>query len=245
MDKLIAAASRVRTFLGLAALFVVALVFVITSLFSQGSFDPLIERIGILDNNQFLAVVLTVLGMIFFILILLTVLSYRTIQPTAKPESGVIYVHVHEQGKRLNGIAGATVKLLLPDERIKQTDENGTAILSFPSESKRHKVRLVGGKQGFEDAMTQVVLNNNVRVDLALAVDPVNRDVAKLLQFLAGSSNLPRQSELRQGVNLTDEEFERARQFMLQRDLVRIAPGRDPAVQLTSQGRAWLVERQK
>ncbi len=166
-------AKRIRTFLGFAALIILALVSVVMWIFSQGAFNPLVENVKVLSPNQFFGLILTVLVMVFVVVILLILLSYRSDSSSKEtlPSTASLSVIVHEESDATLGVMGASVTLSLSPEPVqKETDEKGNVIFFFPPNLIGKKLTVNARKTGYAARKSKTItLTNGGREYISLS----------------------------------------------------------------------------
>jgi hypothetical protein len=157
MQHLFAFASRFKGFLAFAAFILLILIFVFTYMFSKGSFNPILAGFDNLSPNQFLSIVYIALIFPFIIVLLLILLSFRSVslETNARIESGLIYVVVHEKDDKTKIIPNAEVRLSLPEPRIGYTDNWGSVKFTFPAEFTGESYYINASKNGFSESNEQ------------------------------------------------------------------------------------------
>lgn len=185
-------AKRIQTFLGFAVLIILVLFASFTWAFSRGAFDPLVENIKVLNQDQFFWIIITILSMVFSVVVLLIILSVLKPGPegstsqTSKQIS-TISINVHEEGDKTLGVAGATVTLTLsPEPQQKKTNELGHVIFFYPSKLDGKKFSINARKEGYPSRKPkEITLRNESQIDLPLISKPVRPPVLpKLTYFL-------------------------------------------------------------
>jgi len=163
--ELITFAKKVRNILGLTLFLTLSFIVIVYHLFSKGSFDSLITSIGFLDNNQTFILIMTISSMIFFLALLLIVLSFIEVKDEGKIKSDFyrLFIIVHEKGNKAKIITGAKVTLLSPPKPIEAfSDEKGSAIIWYQSELEGKKYEMNVSMEGyFESKPINKKLKNN------------------------------------------------------------------------------------
>jgi hypothetical protein len=152
--NLIEFARRFKGFLAFAALIFLGLIFLVSYLFSEGIFDQLLSNFENLSPNQFLTVVYLAIGLPFVIIVLLIILGFvtssREKQAKEKPQSGLLYVVVHDEADKTKLVDGAEVRLLLPEPRVAHTDKSGSVKFAFPAEFTGNSYLINASKEGYQ-----------------------------------------------------------------------------------------------
>jgi hypothetical protein len=181
-NKLVKIAGQMKGFLGFSAFVFLVITALFSWLFSAGSFDELVKNIKILDKTQFFLFVMTALVLVFLLIILLVVLSYRSkwLEPGIKNQSFVIYIVVHELGDKTALIEDAEVTLALPEPVKKKTSEMGGANFTIPGPLLDQKVKISARKAGFKTGKPldiKLCKNANLFIPLEGAVDSPGKDL--------------------------------------------------------------------
>ncbi len=102
LNPLISFAKRVRNYLSFSAFAIIALVIVFLWIFSAGSFDTTLQKLG--EERSF-QILLIVIGLTFTTILLLIVLSFIETRPTSKSKAGEpLFVKVHAKSDKTQGI---------------------------------------------------------------------------------------------------------------------------------------------
>jgi hypothetical protein len=190
VGSLINFARRFKGFLAFITLIFLGLIFVIRHLFSQGSFDQILQGFAKLSPDQFIQVIYILLGILFFLTLLLVILGFiSSIRDRKRPESGLLYVVVHEEGNRTKGVADVEVRLMLPEPRTTYTDDNGGARFAFPAEFAGMTFDIGASRDGYEPARPQrVKMQHSNHITLSLKPTPLPKiDVNSNIDFTVES----------------------------------------------------------
>ena len=175
VSSIAASAKSVRTFLGLSAFIIFVLSAIFLTLFSRGSFDPLIENVGRLSRDQFFGLVILILSMLFIIVIVLIILSFFATNPIREDDNleRAFSMIIHEKRKKATRLEGVQVLLDMPFGNVEQiTDRHGMATFIF---QKRDEGRYIGvsvQKDGYLSRASRVKLQHRKVKSFSLEADP-------------------------------------------------------------------------
>lgn len=178
-------AKTIRRFLGFASLIVLGLVALVTWLFSNGSFDPLVQNFGRLPPEQFFELVLIILVMVFIVILAMIILSFVSTQPKSQVVNPCLFVIVHEDGDKTRGIERARVVLsLIPRPLEEISDSRGAVTFFFPLASKGKRFSLNAHKDGYQARRAiNVVLKENALHYIPLVILGDNHEKRESVQI--------------------------------------------------------------
>jgi len=151
LNPLARLAKRFKGFLGFAAFVLLVIVVLFLWLFSEGSFDPLIENFSQLEREQFFWFAMTALVLLFLSVLFLVVLAYKSSPlPSGDRGQAVVYVVVHEKGDKTRVISDAEVVLALPEPARKRTQNSGSASFTIPGHFIGRQIAFNAVKSGYK-----------------------------------------------------------------------------------------------
>jgi hypothetical protein len=121
-----------------------------------------------LNSGEALILALTVIVSMVGIIVLVIVLAHRQAAP--KNLSGTVFLTVHDITDPASVIAGAEVRLMLPEPITKRTDNNGTAVFVVPGEYLRQTVFVNARAEGYPARKSlKIRLDDRARILLPLS----------------------------------------------------------------------------